>query len=455
MQFESGGGSLSQGDNVTGNTPAGPDQPGFGGGFNPADMAAMFGQLSRMYSGGDPMDLSTLVTTSRQLVAAEGPDPSVTAAEAAAVADAVHLAEMWVDPVTGLSAGTGMAHAWSRAEWVEGTAVAWRTLLLPLVEQLQRQSRTDLEEATKAAGPEAPAAGLDLSALSRMMSPMIQAMLSQQVAAGVAKLATQVLGGADVGLPLTDTSVRALLPANIKLFAESLERDPAEVRLYLALRESAHARLHHTAPWLLDRIQTVLGATAAGSTPQLGDLSDLFATADPSDPESMMRQINDRMEQAADSPEQRARESHLETLLALVIGWVDDVVGQAAIGRMPSEPALSEALRRRRAAGGPTEQVFAELAGLELRPRRAREAAALFARLREVGGPALRDKVWQSAQFVPGSSDLDDPEAFVSAMASPDPDLSALEGLFGEHENRPDGSDEADGGASETPPPGA
>jgi putative hydrolase len=416
---------------VTGTPPGGPDQPGFGG-FNPADMAAMFGQLSRMYSGGDPMELSTLVTTSRQLAAAEGADPSVTPAEAAAVADAVRLAEMWVDPVTGLSAGTGRPAAWSRAEWVEGTAVAWRTLLLPLVEQLQQQSRTDLEQATQSAGPESPAAGLDLSALSKMMTPMISAMLSQQVAAGIAKLSTQVLGGADIGLPLTDTSIRVLLPANVRQFAESLERDPAEVRVYLALRESAHARLHATAPWLLDRIQTVLGATAAGSTPRLGDLSDLLSTADPADPESMMREINERMEQASDSPEQRARESHLETLLALVIGWVDDVVGQAAVGRMPSEPALSEALRRRRVAGGPTEQVFAELAGLELRPRRAREAAALFAQLREAGGPALRDKVWQSPQFVPGSSDLDDPSAFVSAMTVPDPDISALEGLFGE-----------------------
>lgn len=423
---------------MTGSTPDGPDQSGFGG-FNPADMAAMFGQLSRMYSGGDPMELSTLVTTSRQLAAAEGADPSVTPAETAGVADAVRLAEMWIDPVTGLSAGTGKAAAWSRAEWVEGTAVAWRTLLLPLVEQLQQQSRADLEQATQAAGPEAPAAGLDLSALSKMIIPMISAMLSQQVAAGIAKLSTQVLGGADIGLPLTDTSIRVLLPGNVRQFAESLERDPAEVRVYLALRESAHARLHHTAPWLLDRIQTVLGATAAGSTPRLGDLSDLLTSADPADPESMMRQINERMEQAADSPEQRARESHLETLLALVIGWVDDVVGQAAVGRMPSEPALSEALRRRRVAGGPTEQVFAELAGLELRPRRAREAATLFAQLRDAGGPALRDKVWQSPQFVPGSSDLDDPATFVSAMAAPDPDVSALEGLFGDSDQSDEG----------------
>ena len=41
-----------------------------------------------------------------------------------------------------------------------------------------------------------------------------------------------------------------------------------------------------------------------------------------------------------------------------------------------------EAVRRRRAAGGPAEQTFAALVGLELRPRRLRDAANLWAALR-------------------------------------------------------------------------
>ena len=65
-------------------------------------------------------------------------------------------------------------------------------------------------------------------------------------------------------------------------------------------------------------------------------------------------------------------------MLALVEGWVGTVVDGAAEGKLPSSAALSETVRRRRATGGPAEQTFATLVGLELRPRRLREAAALW-----------------------------------------------------------------------------
>ena len=203
------------------------------------------------------------------------------------------------------------------------------------------------------------------------------------------------------------------------------------MRLYLALRESAHARLFASTPWLTSTIASVLTSAAAGSTPKLGNLTELMGSIDPQNPEEAMQTIAARMEESTDTPEQHARESQLETVLALVIGWVDDVVTCAAAGRLPAEPALQEALRRRRASGGPAEQVFAEIAGLELRPRRVRDAAALWAKLREAGGEAARDRVWSHPDFMPSSADLDDPDAFVASFTGPQLDFSALDELTG------------------------
>jgi putative hydrolase len=110
--------------------------------------------------------------------------------------------------------------------------------------------------------------------------------------------------------------------------------------------------------------------------------------------------------------EQRAALERLETLLALIEGWVDLVVAEAVGERLPGADALRETLRRRRASGGPAEQTFATLVGLELRPRRLRAAAELWRVLGEKRGTSGRDTIWAHPDLLPTASDLDDPAGF-------------------------------------------
>ena len=58
-------------------------------------------------------------------------------------------------------------------------------------------------------------------------------------------------------------------------------------------------------------------------------------------------------------------------------------------------------LRRRRATGGPAEQTFATLVGLELRPRKMREATVLWEQLTEAVGMDARDAVWAHPDLLP------------------------------------------------------
>jgi putative hydrolase len=135
---------------------------------------------------------------------------------------------------------------------------------------------------------------------------------------------------------------------------------------------------------------------------------------DPSNPESIQQLLGSGVLEPEETPEQQMALRRLETLLALVEGWVDTVVAEAAKDRLPGHSALAETMRRRRATGGPAEQTFATLVGLELRPRRLRDAATVWGAMGQRYGNADRDKLWSHPDLLPTSDDLDEPLDFVA-----------------------------------------
>jgi len=101
------------------------------------------------------------------------------------------------------------------------------------------------------------------------------------------------------------------------------------------------------------------------------------------------------------------------------------VVSAVARERLTHADALAEAIRRRRATGGPAERTFATLVGLELRPRRLREAAAIWQGLTEARGIDGRDALWAHPDLLPVADDLENPDTFVHGQ--PELDISDLE----------------------------
>ena len=55
-----------------------------------------------------------------------------------------------------------------------------------------------------------------------------------------------------------------------------------------------------------------------------------------------------------------------------------------------------------------------------MRPRKLREAAALWQRLTEAAGVDARDTVWQHPDLLPGADDLDDPASFIDRIIGGD-----------------------------------
>ena len=141
---------------------------------------------------------------------------------------------------------------------------------------------------------------------------------------------------------------------------------------------------------------------------------------DPSRPQEIVDALQNGLFDPEPTPEQQQALARLEHLLALVEGWVDEVVTQATHDRMPAAVALAETMRRRRASGGPAEQTFASLVGLQLRPRRLRDAVNLWAAVRDRQGAEARDRFWQHPDVLPAPSDLDDPLGFAEPRSTED-----------------------------------
>jgi putative hydrolase len=249
-------------------------------------------------------------------------------------------------------------------------------------------------------------------------------MLASQVGSGLGAMAGEVLTASDIGLPLGASGKAAMVPANVARFAGGLDVPESDVLLYLALREAAHQRLFSGVPWLRGHLIGAVTDYAQGieiNTERIQEtMEERLRGIDPQNLGAMQELMEGGLFDIPRSPRQEAALQRLEIALALVEGWVDEVVGQATGERMPLASRLQEAVRRRRAAGGPAEQTFASLVGLELRPRRLRDASTLWGSLRTRQGIEARDGVWMSPHLLPSDADLDDPLGFREGSEPPE-----------------------------------
>ncbi len=407
------------------NNPGGPPDEGenpfkgtpfeqFFGGSGTPDLGALFSQIQSLMQPHDgPINWDVTIDMARKVVA-QKPDPSPSQKQKDAVSDAVTLADHWLDEATAFPSGVTSTAAWSRAEWIVNTTDVWKGLVEPIAESSVNSLSGALPEEAKAmAGP-----------IMGILGKAVGAMLASQVGSGIGALASEVLTATDIGLPLASPGRAALVPTNVSAFADGLDVGEDDVLLYLALREAAHHRLFAHVPWLRDHLLGAVTDYARGieinTEGMQSRIEEQMRGIDPANPESMQELLEGGLFDLPKSPAQDAALQRLEVTLALVEGWVDEVVGQATAERMPSASKLQEAVRRRRAAGGPAEQTFASLVGLELRPRRLRDASTLWGSLRTRQGTEARDGVWMHPHLLPTAADLDDPLGFREDAAAPE-----------------------------------
>jgi len=380
---------------------------------SPAMMDHVLGQIRALMTQSQGEDVNwTLAHDVARGVAAQGGDPTVTAAAASEYRQAVTRAELWLDAATDFDPSRLEPHVWSRAQWVEATLPTWRVLAGPVAVSVS----TALSSVLHAESEDT------MGGLLGSVAPTVCGMHMGQ-AAGQAAL--EAFGATDLGIPLLPEPRVALVPSVIEGFSAGLDVPASEVLNYLALREAAHVRLFAAAPWLAGQLHAAIERYASGITIDLDALDRAVSEAGAGDPAALQRALTRGIFASHHTEEQAAMLEQVETLLALIEGWVDAVSTAAAAPHLASIGALREMMRRRRAAGGPAEDAFENLLGLDLRPRRLRDASAMWETLTRTLGAQERDAVWSHPDLLPRPDQLTDWQAWIDSRGNEGDDIDA------------------------------
>jgi putative hydrolase len=374
---------------------------------SPAMMQNIMRQLQGAFASDGSIDWAQARQGALHIANQDG--LSVTTGQRTELDQAYALAALWLSEATSISELPTPPRAITRGEWVEKTLAVWQELAEPVATSvadamtlaLREQAPDDMQELVQGAG--------------RLMRGVGGALFAAQLGQVVGNLSKEVVSGGDVGIPLMEDGESAVLPQNFADFGTDLEIPDDQIALYIATRELAHARLFRHAKWLRLHVITQITEYARGVRVDTDALEDLAGRFDPSNTDELREALQSGALLPPRSDAQQAALTRLENLLATIEGWVD-VVTADATARLPSADRIAEAVRRRRAVGGPAERALGSLVGLELRPRRMREAAAMWRAVTDAVGPAGRDALWDYPDLMPTAEDIDDPSALVSRL---------------------------------------
>ena len=408
-------------------------------GINPAGFVnpftSLFSQVGKTNSGKDGEEVLSITTardTATKFVKVQGLKPLGTK-DVSVVENAFEISELWLNEATSFPASTHAPMAVSRMDWVLETMPGWHKTIEPLAAGLSSAISDLMDQAMNAQAADPEQGQPPIEMITAMLRSFIGTMIATQLGQSIGTLATSVTGAHDVGLPLLDPARAIVIPENIENWAVDLEIAKSEVFIFHALREGAVARLFAHNPWLVSYIQSAVVEYGKGIHIDIDAIQrqaqEAFEGMQANMPESagegeaISFALDNGIFTPEESPAQKSALLKLETVLALIDGWTDEVVSLAAGDRIPSIEQLRESHRRRRASSSPAQQLFSSMLGLQVSPKLTREASTFWKKIREVKSVGERDQIWSG--LLPTADDLLDPEKFLTSTSIPD-DLSGL-----------------------------
>jgi putative hydrolase len=408
-------------------------------GLNPAGFINPLAAFTQAAQGkGEALPKALVRDTAKKFIQAQGSQP-VGTKDVTVVNNSLELAELWLNEATVFPATTALSNrnststnsAVSRLDWIDETLPGWQSTMEPLATGLANAITRLLEESQSQGLPEG--AENPMGAIAGLLRSFIGSLIATQLGQAIGGAGVSATGAHDVALPLLNPARPLLMPENIDKWSTDLEIPQTEVYLFHALREAAVARLFAHNPWLVSYIQSAIVEYGRGIHIDIEAIQrqaeEALSHFDPSDmnpqnaENSFTIALNNGIFTPEETPQQRAALSKLETALALIDGWADEVTSLAAGDRLPALTALREMYRRQRATSAPSQQLFKSLLGLEVSPKLAREASAFWQKIREERDIATRDQIWSG--ILPTADELLDPHGFIASTQVPD-DLSGL-----------------------------
>lgn len=349
-----------------------------------------------------------LATEQSRKFAAEGAF-AVSDAERTGLSNATSIAELWLDEATSLPRLSNTPKLITRELWVGDALPLFQELSQPIASRMADALTENLQQnmPEELAGMLAGAGGMLRSAGGTIFA--------MQLGQTLGKLSKEVLSGGDLGLPFFAEQRAVFVPQNIAEYAKELEIPKDQLLIFLSIRELAHARLFKQSKWLRDSVVSQIINYASGISIDSERMSELAEGFDFNDQERLREALGNGELLSDRTPDQERALANIETTLALIEGWVEAVTDEAS-KRLPQAATLSELQRRRRATGSPAQATFSTLVGLELRPKRIREAAAMWRAVTDAVGTQKRDALWNHPDLMPTSGDIDNPGRLVSKL---------------------------------------
>lgn len=408
---------------------------------DPAQLRAAAAQMQSMFAaqGDNPVnwdmaeDIARRTAAGAAIPGAPEPsgspgDPGPTNAQVEELRQAAQVARLWLDPVIAIDVPSAELGVFGRGTWLHRTLPHWKTIVEPVAKYMSGA----IGEAISSQMGEL--SGMDQDAMgmagdpAAMMERIGGTMFGVQFGHAIGSLAREASGTTDLSLPLGRDGEPALVAANVEDLIADHSLDPGAARIFLSARELAHTALFSAAPWLGRALFSAIEDYARGITLDLDALDEMVRGLDLSDPEALQARRPEEMFVFTRRAAQERALEELATTLALIESWVDHVTTQALQGKLPELEAMREVLRRRRASGGPAEQMLARTVGIELRPRRVREALAWWDSVLATEGEQGREAKWDHPDLLPTAEVLSGrPQAPQSAAADSSDALADVE----------------------------
>ena len=384
--------------------------------------------------------VAALRDIAKKIITAKG-DLPVGTADQQRFNQSLEIANTWLDTeILFPSIATSTQSAWAKREWLDESVSGWQELIEPLAVGMADALANVISSSTSSLPIEftgetnqTPEQQEAMKAmLARLLRGFMGTLIATQLGQGIGLLANSITGANDVAIPLLKAdSGSHLIPQNVNEWADGLGIDLEQVTIYLSLREAAAARLFANTTWLNSYLKDVIISYGKGITIDVDSITRQAEQAmssgeiDINNPESINLALNAGLFTPQQTPAQELALTKLEMALALIEGWIDHVISEVAGDRIPAFNALIENSRRRRATNSPMQQLFANLLGVEVSPRKMREASAFWSEVKIIKGSDGRDKCWDDPAFLPMPNDLADVKAFLNSVTVPD-DLSGL-----------------------------
>ncbi len=400
--------------------------------MDPANFNQVVSQVRAMLgsSGEGPVNWKIAEQVARETIQRDHYD-SLSTTEGDQARSSLQTANLWLDPATDIDPCGGPSQAWNRLDWLAHTLPTFKRLVEPVGENISRAFIATMSEQMEHAPDELK--NLMGGDPSQMMESIISSVLGMQFGSGLAELASQAFGTSDAGLPLVEGETAALVPSNVTEFGRDLDAEENEVLLFVAVREQAAARLYSRVPWLRRQVLDTVAAYAREIEIDTESIEEQVRGMNFT-PDSMQNLDLGNLFTPSDTPSQEASLARLEHILSLVEGWVSAVSARAVAAQLPHAVPLGEMFSRRSATNSPVNLVFGSLVGLDLKPRKIREAAAFWRMALDRLGMEERDHLWSHPDLLPTADHLEEPESFfeMSEPSEVEAELDAfLEKLLG------------------------